>query len=319
MKNIFNILYVVGSGPNEAETFKRAVDLADANQAKLTVVGVFDDISRLKSSMPIAEKLIEDIVKQKYREIQELVNSVSGHHLKIEIKVFTGRAFIDVIQEVIRFKRDLLIKTIEKNENFTDTLFGNTDIKLLRNCPCPVWLLKSAEQVGDKEIVVALDYDPDNPENNALNTQMLTLAGSLAIAEFSELHVVHAWRLEHEAILRSYRSRYSKTDVDLMVKEERLKRSEWLKNIVAKSLSKVSKEASSYLKPVLHLEEGSASKVVPELATKIGAELMVMGTIGRSGISGYLIGNTAENILNQIKCSVLAVKPKDFVCPVKLV
>ena len=103
-----------------------------------------------------------------------------------------------------------------------------------------------------------------------------------------------------------------------MVKEEESKRSKWLKDIVNKSLMKISQEATSYINPVLHLEEGSAGKVVPELAKKIGAELMVLGTIGRSGISGYLIGNTAENILSQINCSVLAIKPKDFICPIKL-
>ncbi len=53
MKRFNNILYVVGSGSNEETAFNRAIDLADANQAKLTIIGVFDDINRLKSSIPI--------------------------------------------------------------------------------------------------------------------------------------------------------------------------------------------------------------------------------------------------------------------------
>jgi len=48
------------------------------------------------------------------------------------------------------------------------------------------------------------------------------------------------------------------------------------------------------------------------------ADLVVMGTVARTGIAGWLIGNTAEAILEQLQCSVLAVKPHGFVSPVKL-
>jgi nucleotide-binding universal stress UspA family protein len=43
-----------------------------------------------------------------------------------------------------------------------------------------------------------------------------------------------------------------------------------------------------------------------------------MGTVARTGINGLLMGNTAEMILTQIDCSVLAVKPQGFVSPVTL-
>lgn len=57
---------------------------------------------------------------------------------------------------------------------------------------------------------------------------------------------------------------------------------------------------------------------MPQLIKDLGAELVVMGTVGRTGIPGFIIGNTAETILNQIECSVLAVKPAGFVTPVTL-
>ena len=42
-----------------------------------------------------------------------------------------------------------------------------------------------------------------------------------------------------------------------------------------------------------------------------------MGTVGRSGIDGVIIGNTAEKVLNRIECSVLALKPPGFVTPIR--
>jgi len=47
-------------------------------------------------------------------------------------------------------------------------------------------------------------------------------------------------------------------------------------------------------------------------------ELLVMGTVARAGITGLITGNTAERLLPQIPCSVLAVKPKGFKSPVAL-
>ena len=71
-------------------------------------------------------------------------------------------------------------------------------------------------------------------------------------------------------------------------------------------------------KPQIYLINGDASNTVLSLVNDIGIELVVMGTVGRAGIPGWLIGNTAENILAQIDCSVLTVKPDGFVSPVAL-
>ncbi len=70
------------------------------------------------------------------------------------------------------------------------------------------------------------------------------------------------------------------------------------------------------LKPHLHLIEGDPVERIPELVMEQGIDLLVMGTVCRTGISGFLIGNTAEEVLNQIDCSVLTVKPEGFVTPV---
>ena len=42
-----------------------------------------------------------------------------------------------------------------------------------------------------------------------------------------------------------------------------------------------------------------------------------MGTVGRTGIQGVLIGNTAETILSNVHCPVLTTKPEGFVSPVR--
>lgn len=68
----------------------------------------------------------------------------------------------------------------------------------------------------------------------------------------------------------------------------------------------------------IHMVSGDPREALPRLVRRLGIGLIVMGTVARSGIPGLLIGNTAESILTQIDCSVLAVKPEGFVTPVKL-
>jgi hypothetical protein len=85
---------------------------------------------------------------------------------------------------------------------------------------------------------------------------------------------------------------------------------------------RVEKILSAYslrgVKHTLHLLKGEAENVIPELAEKENVDLIVLGTVGRSGIPGFFIGNTAESILNQANCSVLTLKPEGFVSPITL-
>lgn len=62
--------------------------------------------------------------------------------------------------------------------------------------------------------------------------------------------------------------------------------------------------------------EGLAAEEVSRFARWAALDLLVMGTIGRAGIPGLLIGNTAEETLHRVGCSILALKPPGFVSPV---
>ena len=56
----------------------------------------------------------------------------------------------------------------------------------------------------------------------------------------------------------------------------------------------------------------------PAVASRERIDFVVMGTVCWTGVPGFLTGNSAENVLQQVDCSVLAIKPKGFVSPVKL-
>jgi universal stress protein E len=57
--------------------------------------------------------------------------------------------------------------------------------------------------------------------------------------------------------------------------------------------------------------------MIPSLVEDNEVDSLVMGTVARTGIPGFVIGNTAENVLEALKCSVLAMKRNGFVASVK--
>jgi nucleotide-binding universal stress UspA family protein len=102
------------------------------------------------------------------------------------------------------------------------------------------------------------------------------------------------------------------------VEGERLRHERALSRFREQLMLRIGKEAFEHLSPQYHLLRGAASKVIPLTARRLKADLVVMGTVARTGIAGLIIGNTAEAILEQLRCSVLAVKPLGFVSPVQL-
>jgi len=140
----------------------------------------------------------------------------------------------------------------------------------------------------------------------------------MALTEFSELHVVHAWHLVCENIFRSECAVVTDAEVDAMVAEEANKRKQWRENLVSTYGDKRGKDTVDYLDPQLHVIKGDAKHIVPIIARELNVDRIIMGTVARTGIPGFLMGNTAESIVNQIDCSVLMIKPPGFVSPVSL-
>jgi nucleotide-binding universal stress UspA family protein len=71
------------------------------------------------------------------------------------------------------------------------------------------------------------------------------------------------------------------------------------------------------LKLQRHLVWGRPWQEIGQLAKRLDNALVVLGTVGRSGIQGMLLGNTAEKVLSTCDCSILTVKPAGFVSPIQ--
>jgi nucleotide-binding universal stress UspA family protein len=325
MKRFKDILCVVLPAKDSMPALERAISLAVNNQANLTVVGIVPHVTSgigMADGGPISVDLQKALVTSHEQTLEQLVEPYRGQ-VVIETRVLVGTPFLEVVREVLRNGRDLVIK-VPEHHDWLDRVFGSDDMHLLRKCPCPVWLIKPRAPQAFRRILAAVDVDDAYPEQEmetrrALNRQILEMASSLAVGDFADLHIVHVWDAIGEGVLRQgvFMSK-PKEEVDAYVEQIRQHRAARLEALLHDMASGQGKDALDYLKPKSHLVKGSARKEIPALAGKIGADLVVMGTVARTGVSGLIMGNTAETILNQIDCSVLAIKPPGFETPVTL-
>jgi universal stress protein E len=325
MKRFKDILCVVHSGNACKPALDRAVSLAQSNQASLTVVDIVPHVTAgigMPDGGPISAALQKALVTSHEQMLEKLVEPYRGQ-VDLEARVLVGTPFLEVVREVLRSGRDLVIK-IPEHHDWLDRVFGSDDMHLLRKCPCPVWLIKPRAPKAFRRILAAVDVDDAYPEQEmesrqALNRQILEMASSLAVGDFADLHIVHVWDAIGEGILRQgiFMSTPGE-EIDTYVEQLRQHRADRLKALLHDVASGEGKDTLDYMKPESHLVKGMARKEIPLLAGKIDADLVVMGTVARTGIPGFIMGNTAETILNQIDCSVLAIKPPGFETPVSL-
>ncbi len=324
MKRFKDILCVVKSGKAGRQAIERAVALAENNQASLTVVSVVERVTigiGIPKDSPVPADLQAALVAAHAQNLETLIGPYRNR-AEIKTRVLTGTPFLEIIREVLRGGRDLVIKSPEPRE-WLDRLFDSDDMHLLRKCPCPVWLVKPQAPKPCRRILAAVDVDAAYPAaelgtRHSLNLQILELASSLALSDFAELHIAHAWRAIGESAMRGGFMPASEKTIIAYVEQVRRDRALSLNTLIREVTGKPGQDALDYLKPQTHLVKGRARKEIPALAKRIEADLVVMGTVARTGIPGLLMGNTAETILNQIDCSVLAIKPPGFVTPVTL-
>jgi len=325
MQRFKKILCVMEHGEASKPALERAVALAESNQAELMVVDVIPRLPAgigMPDGSPVSRDYQAALVSEHEARIAALVEPYL-QRLDIQHKVLLGTSFLEVIRAVLRDGHDLVIKCPE-SPGWLDRFFSGDDMHLLRKCPCPVWLVKPRASKTYQRILAAVDVDDSyTPKEldtrHRMNVQILEMASSLAISESAELHVVHAWESTIESISGFVvSSGISSERLASNIEQERRQRQHLLDQLLRKisTASESARGALDYLKPRAHLLKGAARKEVPALAKRLDVDCIVMGTVARTGIRGFIMGNTAETILAQIDCSVLAIKPRGFVTPV---
>ena len=307
MERFKNILFASSGGKEDLVAIDRANRLAISNNARITLTRVVEEIP-LSANYFLPEKLLTE-VKQASQSLahKELDNLAKKLDPSIQVKtmVMFGKPFIEMIRTVQTHSHDLIIKP--KHPDSKEKSLDSTDLHLLRKCPCPVWIIKPNQRKPFGKILIAVDPDPSDSERRTLHVDILKIGTSLAKIENSKIEVVHAWTLDGESMLRGPRFKLCENEIQAMADNVQSIRQGWLDELLTPYDSSEFK---------LTVVKGNPGPSLVSLIEKRKPDLVVMGTVGRTGLPGLLIGNTAEFVLRQIECSVLTLKPPAFKSPV---
>jgi universal stress protein E len=285
MHRFRKILYVLDPDARDASALVRAIGLARRNGDRLTALEIK---SGRRGEESVALTSLLD------------AHTTAGDEVEIRSRTASGPLWAEITAEVAAGGHDLVIKSADP------TALGSTNVQLLRKCPAPVWLVRQGETGGCRSVLAAVD--PEREEKADLNRMIVELAASLAANEGAVLHLVHGWELPGEQTIRSPLANVPLPRLDAMQRETRNSR-------LAAVDSLLRSADIGTVSLAIHFRKGDPGDVIAAVAEEQRADLVVAGTVGRSGVAAWLLGNTAEQLVARLHCSVLAVKPASFGSP----
>jgi universal stress protein E len=291
-------------GPSTQAALDEAVIVAGATGAEVTLCGVLEVSEHAHHLIAHDEKnllrTVEDVARA---ALERLTQSLSERGVKAAFVIAYGQAWEELTREAIAGRHDLVLVGTRSRNLATRMLFGSTAQKLIRFCPKPVWIAKPGEVREIREILVATDFS----QAAFVATQA---AVSVAQAIPSKLFVVHALEFPMESYFRT--AGVNEEDIQ----KYRTRMQDEAREHLQSHLGQTDFRTLTYgVKP--EVLEGTPDSVIPQFVADNEVDLLVIGTQGRSGMSGVLLGNTAERILPFVHCSLLAIKPADFVSPLQ--
>jgi nucleotide-binding universal stress UspA family protein len=300
-----SILVDVDATASAQPALERAALIARNCGAALRVVDVLSvpaDARRV-----LRADLEDELMARRRQELAGIVYRIYG--VPVDSDVLAGQPIEALIQDVLRFGHDLLVRAQARDLVARGPKpFGAINMELFRHCPCPVWAVGPGAPPGHPKIVAAVDVDSEDPFVERLNAKIVETALLLTRLHDGSLSLLHAWRPVAEKRVFSHASN-----------EEFAAYLDTSRRQAGERLRRLAESFADRLRGVqIELHRGDVETVVPEFAVSEGVDLIVMGTVGRRGLARHLLGNTAERLLKKLPCSVLAVKPDEFVSSVSV-
>jgi nucleotide-binding universal stress UspA family protein len=306
------LLVATDFSPPADAAVRQGVWLAEQTQVPLVLAHVVSGVSRalLDASSLARTELFQGNVEVFQREIrksaderlQRLVADLALSGVNVTTETLLGEPFVEIIHAVQQEKYDLVLTGTRGRSGWKRFLVGSTAARLVRKCPSSVWVVRKEPATPPRAILATTDF---SAASRLAVEQALWLAGQ-AGATLYVLHVLDTDDMPEDAFdqLAAGTSRQS---LRRQVRGEAQRRlEEFIEQLPTGGVAVEPK-----------LTWGTPWREIVRLARNLSVEVVAMGTVGRSGIEGLLLGNTAEKVLSMCEASILSVKPAHFVSPIE--
>lgn len=302
-----NILVVLNPENEKQYALARAVRLVKEQKSEskvkittfMTVYDLSYEMSALLSSEE-RENMHQGVIEQRQKAIQPYLDKYADPNIEFHSTVVWNSNEAEAIaEEVEKNSYDLVVKYTQEEESITSLIFTPMDWQLLRKCPAPIMIVKDGDWKHQRRILVAVNVSDDEEHHNLLNNELVTLGIDLADSlERGNVHLVTA---------------YPPTPINMAIDLPEFSTADYSNSIRGQYLinMKALRQKFNIDEDHTHVREGFPEDVIPEVAKELGAEMVVLGTIGRTGLSAAFLGNTAEHVISKLNCNLLAIKSND--------
>jgi universal stress protein E len=297
-----SIVVDVDAAAIEHPALEQAVALAVRCGARVKIVDVLPWVPD-RARHFVTAGLEQELVEHRSDRLAAIARGVTRTGVTAEL--LRGRTGTALIQEVQRSGHGLLVRSHDRDLSVDSKPFGATDMELLRHAPCPVWLIGPRPPHEPWRIAAAIHANPDDANEQRLNATILEWALTLKTLCDAHLTLLQAWTAYGASLLES---RLRPEDFAAFVDAARRTDDAAL---------------TAFLEPyrdrltgvTVVLIEGEPEEAITRYVEAHGIDVVVMGTVARTGLAGLVMGNTAERVLQRLRGSVLAVKPPGFEAP----
>lgn len=280
---IESLLVLTDSDDSQTLALEKASEIADVFAAKITVVEfVATDDSRATGAGLEAQE----------RSLNERVKRIFPSDCQYETEVIVTDEIPLALKRICRDRSvDLVVKTGHRSEKL---FYTPLDWHLIRDLHCPV-LISSEKKWRSKSVILAtLDVEKDEATQNKLNEDVLKWASLWAKQTGNSLKTCYTVPVAR--VLE---------DMDIVTADSAIVR----KGPEAKKKVQALLDAADLSDSEIHVSAGNPEKEISSFANKSKADLVVLGSVGRKGVPGLLLGNTAEKVLRHLYTDVLILRP----------
>ncbi len=290
-------------GQRRQLAIRRAERLAGASRARVTLFHAFSLPHPAPAPLPADPRAILAAVgKSKRAQLERLARPLRRKRLKVSCEVawdFPPAAAI--VRRVLSAAPDLVVAESHRHNRMARWFLASADWDLIRECPCPVWFVKS-ERLGGKPLVLtAVDPMHAHAKPSGLDERLLQAASSVRTQLGGRLALIHVEDTSQEF-----------APVFLPALPPAI--------IAATKAARLAARATIDRLGARHgiatrdrlVRAGAPARVLAASAKDLGAGVLVMGAVSRSGLDQAFIGHTAEAVIDAVGCDVLVVKPRGF-------
>lgn len=300
------ILVSTDFSPCSKAALDQAVSLARQTGAKIVLAHTLPDLRQLVTTLPVEARrdffygdgdlFDKEVRRESDAKLRQVIADLDAPDLDITFETLLGTPYLELTHAVQQEGYDLVLAGTRGLSQWEQLFVGSTARRLVRNCPSSVWIVKAGHQGVPKVVLAATDFSDSSLKAVREGLRVAQLSRS----HFHLLHVIE--ELDEELIKRSPHGSPMRKDINNYSRQ----RLQSFVQLLETDPDKVH----------LHLSLGTAWQEIARTAQKLGADLVVIGTLGRTGVSRMLIGNTAEKVLDTCDSSILTVKPDGFLSPV---